>query len=86
MEVKQRQNWTKTSVNLDKTGTKLELISVGLVYHKMRLNKADLTPFPLNKEENVQSVGAVVGSIQEASVHQELQHLLVGQTLVRLLC
>lgn len=34
---------------------------------------------------NVQSVGAVVWPVQVASVHDELEHLLVGQALVRLL-
>lgn len=34
---------------------------------------------------NLQSVGAVVGPVQVASVHDELEDLLVGQALVRLL-
>lgn len=33
-----------------------------------------------------QSVSAVVWSVQEASVHDKLEDLLVGQALVRLLC
>lgn len=35
---------------------------------------------------HLQSVSAVVWSVQEASVHDKLEDLLVGQALVRLLC
>lgn len=36
-------------------------------------------------ELDLQHVGAVVGFVQESSLHDEAQHLLVGHALVRLL-
>lgn len=35
-------------------------------------------------EVDLQHVGAVVGFVQESSLHDEAQHLLVGHALVRL--
>lgn len=36
------------------------------------------------EEMDLQHVGAVVGFVQEASLHDEAQHLFVGHALVRL--